>query len=65
MVLRLWEQAGKGGSCKVALPEGSSFTKAYPCNLRDGIIDDKGMVISNNSFQFKIRANQPVSLILR
>jgi hypothetical protein len=65
MLLRLWEQAGNGGLCKVTLPEGSRFKKAYPCNLREEIIDGKGMVIANNSFQMLIQANQPASFILK
>jgi hypothetical protein len=65
MLLRLWEQAGNGGLCKVTLPEGSRFKKAYPCNLRDEITDGKGMVISNHSFQILIQANQPASFILK
>ncbi len=65
MLLRLWEQAGKGGLCEVSLPEGSEFTRAYPCNLRDEITENNGIVISNNTFQFMIQANQPVSFILQ
>ncbi len=65
MVIRLWEQAGKGGVCKVTLPEGSSFVKAYPCNLRNEITDDKGIAISGNFFQIMTRANQPASFMLK
>ena len=63
-LLRLWEQAGKSGLCKVSLPEGSSFKIAYTCNLAGEISDDKGIEIIDNSFQFTIRANQPLSFIL-
>ena len=65
MVLRLWEQAGKDGLCEVSLPEGSDYNRAYPCNLRDEITDERGIVISNNTFQFTIQANQPASFILK
>jgi len=65
MLLRLWEQAGKEGLCKVSLPEGSDFSIAYPCNLREEITDSNGFVISNNTFQFMIQANQPASFILQ
>ena len=65
MELRLWEQAGKSGLCKVALSKGTNFRTAYPCNLRGEITDNKGIVISNHSFQFMIKANQPASFILK
>lgn len=64
-VLRLWEQAGKGGMCKVDLIKGSGFKRAYPCNLRNEIRDEKGIEIENDSFKFQINANQPVSFILK
>ena len=63
-LLRLWEQAGKSGLCIVSL-EGSSFKKAYPCNLLGEIIDVKGIEILENSFQFIIKPNQPISFILK
>ncbi len=65
MLLRLWEQAGVGSNCIVTLPSGSPFNKAFPCNLRNKIKSDQGIEITNNSFQFKIRANQPASFILK
>ena len=33
-MLRLWEQAGDAGKCTVTLPEGMTFTRAVPVNLR-------------------------------
>jgi alpha-mannosidase len=65
MVLRIWEQAGNGGLCKVTLPKESSYSIAYPCNLREEITRDEGIAISNNSLQFIIKANQPASFILK
>ena len=65
MLLRLWEQSGQSGSCLVTLPEGSKFTKAYPCNLRDEIFDQEGIPISDRSFEVDVKANQPKSFILR
>jgi hypothetical protein len=65
MLLRLWEQAGQSGLCKITLPEGSSFKNAYTCNLRDEIIEDEGIPISSQSFQVDIQANQPLSIILK
>ncbi len=65
MLLRLWEQAGNSRLCEVTLLKGTNFRRAYPCNLREEISDNNGIVISNDSFQFWMRANQPVSFILR
>ena len=65
MELRLWEQSGKEGNCIVNLPSTSNYQWAYPSNLRAEIIDKEGMKISENSFQFNIKANQPLSFILK
>ena len=65
MVLRLWEQAGNGGLCEVSLSKGNNYRRAYPCNLRGEITNDKGIDVLNNSFQFMIQANQPASFILK
>ena len=64
-VLRLWEQAGKIGACTVNLLHTNNFKRAYPCNLRNEITDNNGIEIVDNSFQFVINANQPVSFILQ
>ena len=64
-LIRLWEQAGISGLCKLSLPDDSSYKKAYACNLAREISDDKGIEIIDNSIQFEISANQPVSFILR
>ena len=64
-LLRLWEQAGKSGPCKVTLPESKNYKNAYWCNLRGEKINDKAIEIVNNTIQFEIKANQPVSLILK
>jgi hypothetical protein len=63
MVLRLWEQAGEAGKCKITLPEGTSFTKAQPINLRGEKMGDV-INVNNNSFETAIGAYQPVSFIL-
>ena len=65
MELRLWEQSGKNEDCTVNLPEGSDYEKAYPSNLRGQIISKEGILISNNSFKTGIKANQPLSFILK
>ena len=65
MELRLWEQAGKSGVCKVTLIKDSHFKMAYPCNLRGEINKQKSYKITNGTFQFTINANQPASFILK
>ena len=63
--LRIWEQSGKEGDCTVILPASSDYNIAYPSDLRGGIITQEGTKISNNSFKTRIRANQPMSFILK
>ena len=63
-VLRLWEQAGNDGICNVNLLKESGFKRAYQCNLRNEVIDHRGIEIVNDSFEFMINANQPASFIL-
>jgi hypothetical protein len=63
--LRLWEQAGNSGLCQIRLANGANFKKAYPCNLRGEIVDEKGYEIINGTLELMIKANQPVSLILK
>jgi len=63
-ILRLWEQAGKEGTCVVSLIKGNGFKRAYPCDLRNRVIDDKGVEIVNDSFSIQMNANQPASFIL-
>ncbi|MBT8300493.1 MAG: hypothetical protein KJO63_04125, partial [Maribacter sp.] len=65
ILLRLWEQSGKGGSCEVMLPNGSSFKRAFACNLRGEVLDTIGLTISNNRFQINIKPNQPLSFVLK
>jgi alpha-mannosidase len=62
-VLRLWEQAGDAGKCKVTLPGGTSFVKARPINLR-GEKAGNAISVKNNSFEIEIGAYKPVSFIV-
>ncbi len=64
-ILRFWEETGKSGQCKVSLPKGSDFKRAFACNLRGEIIDKEGILLSNSSFQFMIQAYQPITFILK
>jgi hypothetical protein len=65
MELRLWEQSGEDGACTVKLPNGSKYEVAYPANLRGEIICMEGIEISGNSFKTEVKANQPLSFILK
>ena len=65
MLLRLWEQAGNEGICRIHLASGGHFRKAYPCNLRNAITDERGISITDDSFQVPIKAHQPASFILK
>lgn len=64
-LIRVWEQAGNSGLCEINLLKNSPFKKAYPCNLRGERTNEKGIEISNNSFQFIINAYQPQSFLLK
>jgi hypothetical protein len=65
MELRLWEQSGEDGACTVKLPNGSKYEVAYPANLRGEIICMEGIEISGNSFNADVKANKPLSFILK
>jgi hypothetical protein len=65
MELRLWEQSGEDGACTVKLPNGSKYEVAYPANLRGVIISMEGIEISGNSFNADVKANKPLSFILK
>jgi len=63
-LIRLWEQNGKDMVCTVTLPAGSTYKTAQFCDLRG---EEKGeiLTITNQTIQVKLKANQPVSLILK
>jgi hypothetical protein len=63
--VRFWEEAGRSGKCTATLPANATFKKAYLCNLRGEVLDNKGINITNHSLQFEIGANQPRTFILR
>ncbi|HBE42721.1 MAG TPA: hypothetical protein DDW27_16260 [Bacteroidales bacterium] len=63
-MLRLWEQTGEGSICKITLPEGTSFTKALPVNLR-GEKEGDEIIIRNNSFEIELGAYKPVTFLFR
>jgi hypothetical protein len=63
-LLRLWEQAGKGGTCRVHLPEGARFMSAVGCNLRGERMEGVRYDVRDGAISLPIRPYQPVSLIL-
>ena len=64
-ILRLWEQAGTTGRCRIDLPEGSTCKVAYPCDLRGDISKAERIEILSRSFEIEIGANQPRTFILK
>lgn len=62
-VLRLWEQAGESGRCKVTLPSGMTYTFAIPVNLRGEKAGDP-IVVKDNSFEIEIGPYKPASYLL-
>jgi len=61
-VLRLWEQAGESGRCKVTLPPGMMYSNALPVNLR-GEKNGDPVDIKDNSFEIEIGAYKPVTFL--
>jgi hypothetical protein len=65
-ILRLWEQAGRDVSCKITLPEGTSYREAIPCNLRGEINNNTQKIpVKGNQLEVEMKANRPVTLILK
>jgi hypothetical protein len=62
-VLRVWEQAGNGGTLEITLPSGSRFTRAIPVNLR-GEKTAEPLKIVGNRISFPLGAFAPASFIL-
>lgn len=62
-VLRLWELAGKSGTCRVVLPEGFNVRSVRPVSLR-GELDGKPIPIKNGAFTVNLKAFAPASFVL-
>ena len=62
-LIRLWEQSGNGGKCKITLPDGAPFTKAVPVNLRSEKAGN-AIAVKDNSFEIEIGAYKPASFLL-
>jgi hypothetical protein len=63
-LLRLWEQTGNAGICKVSLPRNARFTSARQCNLRGETKGGKVYAISEGTFSVDLQPYQPLSLLL-
>ena len=61
-VLRLWELAGKSGTVRVRLPDGTNPKQAQPVDLRGRPIG-KPIVVKNGSFEVQVGAFAPGSLV--
>lgn len=63
ILLRLWEQAGRDGPCKVTLPEGLRGHKARPCDLRGRPIEG---TLANRDGQLEVPLTHfaPTSILL-
>jgi hypothetical protein len=64
LVLRLWEQAGEGGPCRVRLPEGLRAAVAQPCDLR-GRPQGTPIPIEDGWLEVAVKPFAPVSLLLQ
>jgi hypothetical protein len=62
-VLRLWEQAGKSGTVRVRLPEGTTIKQVQPVDLRGRPIG-KPIAVKDGSFKVQVGAFAPVSVVL-
>ena len=62
IVLRMWEQAGVGGTLAVTLPKGMKVEKAQPVNLRGEIVGGP-IAVEDGKFSFDLGAWVPKSFI--
>ncbi len=62
-VLRLWEQAGVGGTCQVTLPEGLKVSAVQPIDLR-GQPQGAPIPVRKGAFEVTLDAYAPSSLRL-
>lgn len=63
-LLRLWEYAGRGGSCRVRLPSGLEARIAQSVNLR-GETTGQPLAVKNGAFTANLKAFAPSSFVLR
>jgi len=60
--LRLWELAGKSGTVRVRLPDGTNIKQVQPVDLRGRNIG-KPIAVKNGSFEVQAGAFAPVSVV--
>jgi len=63
ILLRLWEQAGQEGPCRIRLPKGLAAAQAQPCDLR-GQPQGRPIPIRDGSLEIPLPHYAPASLIL-
>jgi hypothetical protein len=63
ILLRLWEQSGEDGICRVRLPKGMDVAKAQPCDLRGRPRGDP-LPVRDGSIKVELTHFAPVSLLL-
>ena len=63
-LLRLWEQAGSSGMLTVTLPDGSTYTKAQPVNLRGEALGEP-IPIKSGKLSVDLGGFAPASFILQ
>jgi hypothetical protein len=63
-LLRLWEQVGDSGLCRVQLPAGLKARVGQPCNLRGEPSGPAFPISEQGSFDIPTRAMAPMSVIL-
>jgi len=62
-LLRVWEQTGISGNCKVKLPDGIKVKSAQPVNLR-GEKQGSPLIVKNGEFTFYLANYAPASFLL-
>ena len=63
-VLRLWEQVGQSGPCRVRLPVGLRTAQVQPCDLR-GRARGKPIPVDDGWFEVPLTRFAPASVLLR
>jgi hypothetical protein len=62
-LLRLWEQAGQDGPCRVRLPGALRNAKAQPCDLRGRPVGDP-LPVRDGSVEVPLGHFAPASILL-
>ena len=62
-LLRVWEQAGVSGKLTIILPDGKTYSKATPVNLRNQP-KEKNITIVQNKLTIDLPAYSPASFLL-